>query len=288
MKSFEISLRNYTWIKVGGKATLLKFETIDLLAQFISKNNFFYVIGAGSNSLFINKNKLEIPIIKLGRNFNYIKLKNKSDLIIGASTLSSTITAFATNNNISGFEFLAFIPGTIGGILSMNAGAYNSEIKDIFISAKIITSNGTIIVIKKDELLFSYRACILPKNSIIIEVTIKGQKVLDNTLIKKKINEYHIHRKNSQPINELTCGSFFKNPIHQIHNKAWKLINDSGCKNMRYGDISLSNIHSNFFINHGNATQDDTKILYTTIQQRVFDKYGIYLEPEVKIIEESR
>lgn len=287
MKVINVSLKNYTWIKIGGDATLFKFETIDDLSLFISRNSIFHTIGAGSNSLFINNKKLDIPIIKLGRNFNYINLQNESELVIGAATLSSTITTFATNNNISGFEFLAFIPGTIGGMLYMNAGAYNFEIKDIFVSAKIITPDGEIKNVRKDDLMFSYRACILPRNSIVIEVTIKGNKVKDNIHIKNKINEYHIHRINSQPINQLTCGSFFKNPEHSIYNKAWELINKSGCKNMRHGGISLSNIHSNFFINHANATQNDAKTLYTTIQKCVFDKFGISLEPEVNIIGDS-
>jgi len=218
--------------------------------------------------------------IKLGSKFSYLNLIDKNTIEVGAATLDKKIADFALKNSLSGFEFLSCIPGSIGGGVTMNSGCYGYDISKILKSVKFLDRDGEIKEIQSNEIKFFYRGTNLKSEFIIISVQLKGniKKQID---IKKKQLEFIEKKKNSQPSQIKTCGSTFKNPIDK---KAWKLIKETGCHEMTVGKAKISEKHCNFFINEGGAKSSDIEDLINKVKRKVFDKTGINLELEIKII----
>jgi len=187
-------------------------------------------------------------------------------------------------NNLSGFEFLSCIPGTIGGGIKMNAGCFGSEFKDILLSVQAINKKGQIITIQSKDIKFEYRNSNLPDDLIYLSASFRG-KVSDKNIIKSLVKEYKDQKKVSQPLRIKTSGSTFKNPIQQTKTKVWELIKKSVPLDTRFGDAIISNKHCNFFENKGNAKFLDMKKLIIFVSEKVFEKTGIKIEPEIKIIE---
>ena len=219
-------------------------------------------------------------IIRFGKSFSNLSLRDSETLEAGAAALDKNVSSYALQKSISGFEFLSCIPGTIGGAIRMNSGCYGEEISKILVSVQTMDLNGEIKVIKSSEIDFHYRGCNLDENLIFISAILKGKKS-SNISIKKKIDNLTERKKKSQPSKIKTCGSTFKNPDN---NKAWKLINNSGCSGMSVGDAQISKKHSNFFVNNGKAKSDDFENLIEKVKRKVFEKTNIKLELELKII----
>jgi UDP-N-acetylmuramate dehydrogenase len=270
-----------TWFKVGGPAEVL-FKPLDLqdLTHFltnVSQDIAITVLGAGSN-IIVRDGGVEGVVIKLGRNFAGIDILPGNQLRIGASALNYNIAQVAMQNGITGFEFLVGIPGTVGGGIAMNAGAYGREYKDIATSIEAVDMKGVIHVIDSKDSGFGYRSNNLPKDLIFTSI-ICDYELGDRLQIKGRMDEIMKLRESSQPIKEKTGGSTFANPTGY---KAWQLIDQVGMRGARRGDAMISDLHCNFMINCGNATASDLEGLGEEALDKVRAMVGVELKWEIK------
>ena len=286
--SHNVELSNYSWFNLGGPAEhLFKPYNKEQLVQFLEinkKNNLnITILGAGSNTLIRDKG-IKGVVIKLGSNFSNINLTNNNIIEVGAAALDRKIANFAKENGIGNLEFLSCIPGSIGGAVIMNSGCYGNDISKVLVSINVIdTYSGKEKEIKRKDINFFYRGTNLANHLIITSVKLKGIKT-DKVLIEKKQKKFIEEKKLSQPSQIKTCGSTFKNLSSE--RKAWKLIKDTGCEELKEGDASISNKHCNFFVNNGNASATDIEKLINKVKKRVAEKTGVNLELEIKIIGE--
>jgi len=284
----NVSLSNYSWFKLGGNAEyFFKAKNIEQLNEFLKeakKNNLkTTILGAGSNTLF-RDNGVSGVVIKLSNDFSYIKLIDKDILEVGAATLDRKVANFAKDNSLQNLEFLSCIPGSIGGAIIMNSGCYDTDISKVLLSVKVIDKKKfSIIDIEKKDIEFSYRGTDISENFIIISAKFKCS-VGKKEEIEKKQNEFIERKKRSQPSQIKTCGSTFKNISKE--KKAWMLIKEAGCDNLKEGDASISEKHCNFFVNNGKAKSSDIENLINKVKKRVFAKTGVNLELEIKIVGE--
>ncbi len=284
---FEYDLKKKNWFNIGGKSKVfykadnLK-ELIDFLKILNNKEKIF-ILGAGSNVL-INDNLFDGVVIKLSKNFNNISLLRDEIIIAGSGILDRSLSNFAMKNNISGFEFLSCIPGTVGGGIKMNAGCFGREFKDILVSVQTIDNLGNVKTIPSEKIKFEYRKNDLPENLIFLSASFRGVKS-DIKKIEKEMNNLKTLKEKNQPTKIKTSGSTFKNPILQTKKKVWELIKESVPLDKSFGDACISQKHCNFFINKGEAKFDDMKKLIDYVAKNVLEKTGISLEKEIKILE---
>lgn len=284
------SMKEYTSFKAGGRASMLVLpkntdelkRTLKIVATSKKES---LVIGNGSNVL-VKDGGYDGIIIKLGEDFNQITV-NKEDktMLIGASALLSKVASEALEAELTGFEFASGIPGTMGGALFMNAGAYGWEISQIVKEARVVARDGSReYTMPKDKMELDYRKSIFGKTGdVIISVMLKletGEK----EKISETMKDLTARRNEKQPMNFSSAGSFFKRPEGSY---AGKLIAEAGLKGLMTGDARVSPLHAGFIINTGNATAKDIITLMKLVQNTVYDKTGIMLEPEVRIIGED-
>jgi UDP-N-acetylmuramate dehydrogenase len=283
----NFSLSNSCWFNVGGQARwLYRPKSSSDLGLLIKYTNDFkiplLVIGVGSNIL-IKESGFFGVVVKLGKNFNYIKVDDGT-VEVGCSTLDVNLSNWSLNNSYSGFEFLSGIPGTIGGAIAMNAGCYGSEIKNILHKVEIINNSGEIIILDNKDLNFSYRKHNLGYNPIFTRAWFllnKGNEIE----IQNKMNFISENKNITQPTKAKTGGSTFKNP-DSIDKKAWQLIDECDLRGFSIGGARFSEKHCNFLINNGTATSNDIENLIKLAQEKVYKKFGIKLDLEIKIIGE--
>ncbi len=278
---FDYRIGNLTWFKTGGKAKAFIIvdnqKELQILINILGDYKYL-IIGSGSNILFRDKGFNGI-IMKLGKGFNDIKIF-EDEIKVGASILDVNLSRFAKKNLINNFEFLSGIPGTIGGAVKMNAGCFGNETKNILKRIEIINTAGNIKEINTKKLNLQYRSSDLKDSDIVTNATFEityGSK----DEINKKIEKIKFQREKKQPLKEKTSGSTFKNPPN---NYAAKLIESSGCKGLVVGDAQVSLKHANFLINMGKATSTDIEELGKIIKEKVFQKFNIILDWEIKII----
>jgi UDP-N-acetylmuramate dehydrogenase len=280
---FDYSLAHLTWFKVGGKADILfKPEDKEDLAHFLQgkdKDLDVMVLGAGSN-IIIRDGGIAGTVVKLGRSFTIIEEMKDGNLAVGAGCLNYNLAKFAKAKSIAGFEFLVGIPGTIGGGVAMNAGAYGSEFKDLVIYVEAIDKFGNFQKFSCEEMGFAYRKNSLPKDLIFTRVIFRAAAG-DTTKIQQRMAEINKNRSESQPITEKTGGSTFANP--EGH-KAWELIDDAALRGYSIGGASMSTKHCNFMINDGEATAADMENLGEFVRKEVKKKSGIELKWEIKCV----
>ena len=285
--NFDYDLKKSNWFNIGGKTKVyFKPESLSDLVIFLKKfrdKEKIFILGAGSNTL-INDSIFDGIVIKLGKNFSKISLLPNDVIVAGSACTDKKLSDFAVENEIGGLEFLACIPGTIGGGLKMNAGCFKREFKDILISVQAIDRLGKVITIPANQVTFKYRNNDLEKDLIFLSASFKGEKK-DKNLIKKEIFELKKKKDENQPTKIKTSGSTFKNPINQTSKKAWELIKESVPLETTFGDASISDKHCNFFVNKNNATFNDMNKLIEFVKERVEEKTGIKLEKEIKILE---
>ena len=277
-------LSKYNWFNLGGPARIFfkpnsQLDLKNFLEKYSSKEKNVYILGAGSNTLFRDSG-FDGVIIKLGKTFAYTKLLEDNKIEVGAATFDKTVSDFASENSISGLEFLSCVPGSIGGAIMMNSGCYGYDISRIFFSLKAMNLRGELKSFNKDEIKFIYRGNNLNKDLIILSVVLQGEPGNKNQIKNKQISLIN-KKKESQPSKIKTCGSTFKNPENK---KAWELIKSSNCSSLVMGGASISPKHSNFFLNNGNATSLDIENLIEKVKKEVFLKTGTNLELEIKII----
>ena len=284
---FSSDLKNKNWFNIGGKAKVFyNADNLNNLVNFLKKINNqerIFILGAGSNTL-ITDNMFDGIVIKLGKNFRNISLLGEDIIIAGSAALDKSLSTFAAENSIAGFEFLSCIPGTIGGGIRMNAGCFNSEFKDLLVSVQVVDKIGTVKTILAKDIKFDYRKTNLPDDLIFLSASFKAIKGKINE-IKNKIDILKKEKEKNQPLKIKTSGSTFKNPISQTKKKVWELIKESVPLNQKFGDAYISEKHCNFFVNRGNASFDDMKKLIDFVSKKVLEKTGINLEKEIKILE---
>jgi len=284
---FEYDLKKKNWFNIGGKSKVfykannLK-ELINFLKKIADKEKIF-ILGAGSNTL-ITDNLYDGIVIKLSKDFSNISLFKDDIIIAGSGVLDKTLSDFAMKNNLSGFEFLSCIPGTIGGGIRMNAGCFGNEFKDILLSIQAIDKKGNVLTIPVKDINFEYRKNDIPEDLIFLSASFKGIKS-EYKKIENQTKKLKIEKEKNQPTRIKTSGSTFKNPILQTKKKVWELIEDSVPLNKSFGDACISEKHCNFFVNKGNASFNDMKQLIDYVSKNVLEKTGISLEKEIKILE---
>ena len=284
---FNQNLKNKNWFNIGGKSKVFyKADNLKELIKFIKLLNNeekIFVIGAGSNIL-VSDNLFDGVVIKLSENFNRTSLLREDVIISGSAVLDKNLSQFAVKNHLSGFEFLSCIPGSIGGGIRMNAGCFGKEFKDILLSIQAIDNNGDLITIPAKEINFEYRNNDLPENLIFLSASFKGVKSSLNK-VRDKMDQMKAQKEKNQPMRIKTSGSTFKNPINQTDKKVWELIRDSVSIDTKFGDAQISEKHSNFFVNKGNATFKDMKKLIDYVSSEVLNKTGIKIDKEIRILE---
>ena len=284
---FNYSLKKLNWFNIGGDAKIyFKPDTFQNLIEFLKlykKEEKLFVLGAGSNVLF-KDDLFEGAVIKLSKNFSRISLLNENTIIAGSGALDKTLSEFALENSLSGFEFLSCIPGSIGGGIRMNSGCFDREFKDILISVQAVTRSGEILTIPAKEIVFGYRSCDLDKNLIFLSATFKGNKK-KKIEIQKEVNNLKKKKEKAQPTKIKTGGSTFKNPIKQTNKKVWEVIKESVPSDIHFGDAIISDKHANFFINKNNASYKDMKKLIDFVKEKVKNKTGVNLDLEIILVE---
>ena len=286
--SINTKLSNYSWFNLGGPAEyFFRPESREQLLEFFKLNletkRKITILGAGSNTLIRDKG-INGVVIKLSSSFSKIELIDKDTIQAGASAMDRKISNFAKDNGIGDLEFLSCIPGSIGGGVIMNSGCYGDDISKILTSIKVIDMKKCEErEISKHDIKFFYRDTNLPEKYIITSVKLKG-KIKPKDQIEKKQKDFIDKKKLSQPSQIKTCGSTFKNI--EGKKKAWQLIKEAGCNKFKVGDASISEKHSNFFVNNGKAKSSDIEKLIQKIKQQVNNRSGVNLELEIKIVGE--
>ena len=284
---YSADLKKKNWFNIGGKSKIFyKADNLKDLINFLkilNNEEKIFIIGAGSNTL-VSDNLFDGVVIKLSKNFNNISLLDQEIIVAGSAVLDKSLSDFAMNNNISGFEFLSCIPGTIGGGIRMNAGCFGKEFKDILLSVQAIDKLGNVKTIPSKDIKFEYRNNDLSDDLIFLSASFRGVKG-EYKRISDEINKLKIEKEKNQPTKIKTSGSTFKNPISQTKKKVWELIKESVPLDKSFGDACISEKHCNFFVNKGNAKFEDMKKLIEFVSESVLKKTGVKLEKEIKILE---
>lgn len=280
----NVSMSKYTTYKVGGIAKVIVYpkdqkKLIMLLRELKSNNILYKILGNGSNTLFSDK-VFDGVIIKLD-NFDKIQFFRNS-VKAGCGVNLIKLSNMAVKKSLSGLEFATGIPGTVGGAVYMNAGAYKSDMGYIVKSIKVITPKLEIITMTNKELDFHYRTSFLQKNPgyICLEATIQLKKGNKNEMLEL-VRDRRERRLQSQPLEYPSAGSVFRNPQDLF---AGKLIEDLGYKGLMKGGAKISEKHANFIINYNNATSSDIKELIEFVKEEVLDKYGVELKVEQEFV----
>lgn len=280
-------LKKHTLFKIGGPADVFlkvnSFKTLSTLLKILQDFSVsFFLLGNGSN-LLVSDRGVRGVVIKLSGDFEKISMISKNILTCGAGALLSNLCIFAKNNCLTGAEFLWGIPGTVGGALYMNAGAYGGEMKNIVKSCTYLTKSGEEIVASVDELELSYRKSKFFKTDDIITSATFNLNLDDIDKINAKMSEFLLKRKENQPLNYPNAGSIFRKPEQ---NFAGALIENCGLKGKTIGGAMVSDKHAGFIVNTGNATCQDVLELVNLIKNEVYKKMNVLLECEVKIVGE--
>jgi UDP-N-acetylmuramate dehydrogenase len=273
-------LAELTWFRVGGPAQALFMPEDENDLAYVLRNLPrdipVSVLGAGSNTI-VRDGGIEGVVVRLGRGFNEIAVEEGSRVRAGTAALDLMVSRAAQKAGIAGLAFLSGIPGTIGGALRMNGGAYGGETKDILIEARGVDRTGNLRTFTNADMGFGYRHCSAPEDVIFTSALFQGRPGNADE-IAAEMDAIKQKREASQPRNR-TGGSTFKNPPGH---SAWKLVDEAGCRGLRVGDAQVSELHSNFLINLGHATASDIETLGETVRARVKEKSGIALEWEIK------
>ncbi|GAN62631.1 UDP-N-acetylmuramate dehydrogenase [Acetobacter indonesiensis] len=275
-----------TWFRVGGNAEWLfqPADTEDLAAvmQKLSPELPVTALGACSN-VIIRDGGLDGIVIRLARGFADVTVE-QDGLVVGAACLDATVAEHAAQAGLGGLEFLAGIPGSIGGAVRMNAGAYGSDIAAVLDWADIVTRDGSLVRLDAGALNFGYRRSGLPEGALVVRARLRGVPA-NPADIAARIADVRTSREQSQPVRARTGGSTFRNPDPELsRRKAWELIDAAGCRGLTLGGAQVSEKHCNFLINTGTATASDLEALGEEVRKRVEQNSGVSLHWEIKRI----
>jgi UDP-N-acetylmuramate dehydrogenase len=276
------SLAELTWFRVGGPAQVLFMpedeKDLSYLLANLPNDVPVSTIGLGSN-LIVRDGGIAGVVVRLGRGFNDVAVEGVR-IRAGAAVPDVKVARTAQEAGIAGLSFLRGIPGSIGGALRMNGGAYGGETKDVLIEARGVDRRGAARVYNNADMGFSYRHCGVADDVVFTQALFQGVPG-DAAAIAAEMDKITESRESTQPVKSRTGGSTFKNPPGH---KAWQLIDAAGCRGLRRGDAQVSEMHTNFLINLGNATAADIEALGETVRERVRQNCGVNLEWEIKRI----
>lgn len=284
---FDGQLKNYTNFGIGGKADVLievkeEYQLVDLI-KFNQKNNIeTTIIGNGTNILVTDKG-IRGCVIIISKNYDRISLDGNL-LRVSAGALLSKASKFSFENSLTGMEEVSGIPGSVGGAVAMNAGAYGVEMKDIIKSVRLVSKTGEILEVSNEDMDFSYRHSKVFDDDLVVSEAIFELKEDDKEKIYKKYEDFTNRRVTKQPLDKKSAGSTFKRPVGSF---ASKLIDECGLRGYRKGDCQVSEKHCGFLINNGNASYEEMINFIEEVASIVFEKTGFKLEREVKVIGEK-
>jgi len=269
------------WFKAGGTADWL-FEPADLedLEQFLAELDPgvpVMALGLGSN-LIVRDGGVPGVVIRLGKPFAKVEVRQDNEIACGAGAHGILVASTARDTGIAGLEFLRGIPGTVGGFVRMNGGAYGREVADILVDCDVVLPGGEFQTLAAGELRYSYRHSELPESAVVVAARFRGTPG-DSKAIGAEMDRIANAREASQPLRTKTGGSTFKNPPGQ---KAWELVDGAGCRGLKLGGAQVSEKHTNFLINTGDATSADIEGLGELVREKVYAKCGVGLEWEIQ------
>ena len=277
------SLADFIWFRTGGPAQwLVRPKDESDLARFLTELDGdvpVTPIGVGSN-LIVRDGGVEGVVIRLPKSFARVKIEPGNRVRAGGGAMGITVASAARDAGIAGLEFLRGIPGTAGGAVRMNAGAYGREVSDIMVEARLVLRDGSIETWPLERLGYIYRHSEVPPGAVVVEALFQGVPG-DSAAIGAEMDRIAAEREASQPLRSRTGGSTFKNPPGH---KAWALIDRAGCRGLRFGDAQVSEKHCNFLLNLGNATSAEIEELGEEVRRRVVEKTNIMLEWEIQRI----
>lgn len=274
-------MSRHTTFRTGGPASLFirpenKDQLVEVMALIKKLGTEFFVLGNGSN-LLVSDEGFDGVVISLSK-MNDIHLEGDNDIYAEAGAMNSQIAAFARDNGLKNFEFAAGIPGTIGGAMIMNAGAYGGEMKLVTRSVTVLSPEGEIMVLDNASMEFGYRSSAIKGRGYIVISVILSLEKGDKETITQNMQELAAKRREKQPLEFPSAGSTFKRPEGYF---AGKLIEDAGLRGFSVGDAAVSEKHCGFVINKGNATSAEVYELICEVRKRVYENSGVTLEPEV-------
>ncbi|UOR16765.1 UDP-N-acetylmuramate dehydrogenase [Qipengyuania aquimaris] len=277
----DAPLAKLVWFKSGGNADWL-FEPADLddLKNFLSRLDGtlpVMALGLGSN-MIVRDGGVPGVVIKLGKPFAKVETHDDHTVTCGGGAHGILVASSARDAGIGGLEFMRGIPGTVGGFVRMNGGAYGREVSDVLIDCEVVMPDGQLITLPATDLQYTYRHSALPDGAVVVAARFQGEPG-DPEAIGAKMDEIAEARENSQPLRTKTGGSTFKNPPGK---KAWELVDAAGCRGLRMGGAQVSEKHTNFLLNVDNATSADIEGLGEEVKRRVYEHSGVELEWEIQ------
>lgn len=275
------SLSDFIWFRTGGPAEwLVRPESVEDLANFmrgLDPDVPVLPVGVGSN-LIVRDGGVPGVVVRLPKSMASVRVEADHKIRAGGGAMGITVASKARDSGIAGLEFLRGIPGTVGGAVRMNGGAYGRETEDILVEATLVLRNGSVETWPVDRLGYTYRHSEIPEGAVIVEALFQGEPGAA-AAIGAEMDRIAAEREASQPLRSRTGGSTFKNPPGA---KAWELIDAAGCRGLRIGDAQVSEKHCNFLLNLGHATSADIEALGEEVRRRVLDHSGIQLEWEIQ------
>lgn len=282
----DFDLGNLTSIRIGGRASFFSepssVEEVARLIKFSREKDMpLFVLGGGSNTIFGEVKGLVISLRRL-RGMRVEERNGRVLVEVLAGTPLQEIVSFAVKNELEGIYRLMGFPASVGGAVAMNAGSFGSEMKDFIEEVSFLDWEGNLITKKREEIDFSYRSSPFPKEGVVVSCKLLLKR--SEVSVKKEFEKIRIERKRSQPINLPTSGSTFKNPYPMF---AGELLERVGMKGFRKGGVSFSEKHANFLVNLDRGKFEEVRSLIEEAKRRVFEKFGVKLEEEVRLIEDS-
>ena len=277
------SLADFIWFRTGGPAEwLVRPDDVQSLAAFLAGLDHdvpVLPVGVGSN-LIVRDGGVPGVVVRLPKAMGKVSIESGNRVRAGGAAMGITVASAARDAGIAGLEFLRGIPGTVGGAVRMNAGAYGRDTSDILVELTLVTRNGTVETWPAAKLGYTYRHSEMPAGAVVVEALFEGTPG-DKAVIGAEMDRIAAEREASQPLRSRTGGSTFKNP--EGHS-AWKLVDDAGCRGLRRGDAQVSEKHCNFLLNLGNASSADIEALGEEVREKVRAQSGIELEWEIQRI----
>lgn len=280
------SLADFIWFRTGGPAEwLVRPSDTEDLARFLSELDpaaRVLPVGVGSN-LIVRDGGVPGVVVRLPKSFAGIAIEDSNRVRAGSAAMGITVASKARDAGIAGLEFLRGIPGTVGGGVRMNAGAYGREVTDILVEATLVLRDGSVETWPLDKFAYTYRHSAVPAGAVVIEALFEGVPG-DPVDIGAEMDRIAAEREASQPLRTRTGGSTFKNPPGE---KAWRLVDEAGCRGLTIGGAQVSEKHTNFLINTGDARAADIEALGEEVRRRVRERCGVELEWEIQRVGEK-
>jgi UDP-N-acetylmuramate dehydrogenase len=277
----DAPLAPLVWFKAGGAAQwLFEPKDADDLSAFLrdlDPSVPVMALGLGSN-LIVRDGGVPGVVVRLGKPFAKVERLDATTLVCGGGASGILVSSTARDNGIASLEFLRSIPGTVGGFVRMNGGAYGRETRDILIECDVVLRSGARATLGNADLGYTYRHSALPQGAVVVSATFRGHPG-EPAAIQAEMNRIAAAREESQPLRSKTGGSTFKNPDGR---KAWALVDEAGCRGLQIGGAQVSEKHTNFLLNTGDATSADIEALGEEVRRRVKEKSGIELEWEIQ------